>query len=104
MLPFRGNFLATFTCFADFLANRANFADYSGYADRSDCAAGCALRGDPTKPLAVDAQNAKQQRKPPTRNVAFARRPLDGGANADAFTQPWRDGPDGSPKDRKSTR
>src|SRR4029078_12614240 len=28
----------------EFLANRANFADYSGYADRSDCAAGCALR------------------------------------------------------------
>ena len=88
MLPFRSNFLATFAWFAEFLAIRANFADYSGYADRSDCAAGCALRGDPTKPFAVDAQYAKQQRKPPTRNVAFARRPLDDSANADAFNLP----------------
>lgn len=38
----------------EFLAIGANFADYSGYADRSDCAAGCALRFGSTNPCAVE--------------------------------------------------
>src|SRR5947207_10576163 len=44
MLPTVGCFPRKRADSPEFLAIRAKFADYSGYADRSDCAAGCALR------------------------------------------------------------
>jgi hypothetical protein len=64
------------------LANRANFADYSGYADRSDCAAGSALRIGLNKPRPVDPQHAKPRLENPSRNAALACPYMDDGVGA----------------------
>ena len=83
-----GIFSATARVWPEFLANRANFADYSGYADRSDCAARCALRSGSNKPRAVDPQHAKPPLENPSRNAVLAHPWADDGADAGAFTLP----------------
>src|SRR6478609_673654 len=97
MLPPGESFLNTCAVSGEFLANRANFADYSGYADRSDCAARCALRFSTPKPRAVDPQHAKPPLENPSRNAVFPHPYTDDGANVGAFTRLGRDGANGSP-------
>jgi hypothetical protein len=58
LAPDRGDFSSTQAYSPEFLAIRANFADYSGYADRNDCATGCAFRFGSHQPRAIDPQHA----------------------------------------------
>src|SRR6478609_6618940 len=92
MLPPGESFLNTCAVSGEFVANGANFADYSGYADRSDCAARCALRIDSDKPRAVDPQHAKPPLENPSRNAVLPRPYADDGANVGAFTMLGRHG------------
>src|SRR4026209_2272193 len=92
MLPRGQPFLSMYAVSIEFLANRANFADYSGYADRSDCATGCALRIDSEKPRAVDPQHANPSPENPSRNAVLPHPDADDGADAGAYTMLRPDG------------